>query len=581
MVGVGLLRSAEGEPVTKPIRCAICTRKSSEEGLEQDFNSLDAQYGVCSAYVASQASEGWRLLKDRYDDGGISGGTLERPALQRLLADIAAGRIDIVVVYKVDRLTRSLLDFAKLVEALDKAGTSFVSITQSFNTTTSMGRLTLNMLLSFAQFEREVTAERIRDKVAASKARGMWMGGSPPLGYEPNGRTLTVVDQDADLVRLIFQLYLDRGTVRDLCDELTRRRITKPVRISTTGRQHGGRPFGRGKPYALLANPVYIGRIRHKGVLHQGVLHQGLHSPIIDMPVWEAVQLQLQDHRQGSQHIRSATHRSLLAGKLVDADGHPLVASHASKGAQRYRYYISRNLQLGGDEAAGMRIPAIEIEKLVCDRLAVLLDDPIAIIGQIHSGAALPEHLTPVMAICRESADRLRGSDPVAIASLIEAIVQRIEVRQNGITIALNSGGIASLFKIEHQAEGARAIEIAIAVKLKRAGFALRLVLPNGTSALPQTDDRLLKTIATARGWWNQLTNDPTLRIADLAEANAMTESWVTRVLRLAFLDPAIVQQLIAGAAPASITFDSLSTPHGVPALWTAQRTLHQISIAR
>ena len=560
----------------KPVRCAIYTRKSSEEGLEQDFNSLDAQYGACSAYVASQASEGWVLLKDRYDDGGLSGGTLERPALQRLLTDIAAGKVDIVVVYKVDRLTRSLLDFARLVEALDKAGTSFVSITQSFNTTTSMGRLTLNMLLSFAQFEREVTAERIRDKLVASKARGMWMGGTPPLGYEPNGRSLAIVEEHADLVRLIFQLYPDLGTVRAVCDELDRRGIVKPIRLSKAGKQHGGRPFGRGELYALLSNPIYIGRIQHKGALYQG-----LHPAIIDMSVWEAAQEQLKDHRNGERHIRSAVHPSLLAGKLVDGDGQPLVASHASKGAQRYRYYVSRDLQLGDKNANGLRIPAAEIEQLVCARLALLFDDPVALMEQINPGHPLPDSIGNIIAICRDTAVVLRGSDLNAIAGVIATLVQQITVRRDGLTIALNAKGIMSLLKIVDRLDDAAKIEIAIPVKLKRVGFALRLVLPNGKAALPQTDDRLLMTIATAREWWKQLVANPKLRIADLAAANATTESWVTRVLRLAFLDPAIVQQIIAGTAPVALTFDSLRAPDAIPALWSAQRSLHQISIGR
>jgi site-specific DNA recombinase len=251
-------------PDTKTVRCAIYTRKSSEEGLEQDFNSLHAQREACAAYVASQASEGWQLLPGEYDDGGISGGTLERPALQRLLTDIAAGRIDIVVVYKVDRLTRSLLDFAKLVEKFDKAGTSFVSITQSFNTTTSMGRLTLNMLLSFAQFEREVTAERIRDKLAASKAKGMWMGGMPPLGYKADGRTLAIVEPHAAVVRDIYSRYLELGNVRLVDAQLRAEGVVVPKRKAGTGRAFGGAPFSRGQLYAILKNPIYVGDIPHK-----------------------------------------------------------------------------------------------------------------------------------------------------------------------------------------------------------------------------------------------------------------------------------------------------------------------------
>ncbi len=254
----------------RAVRCAIYTRKSSEEGLEQDFNSLHAQREACAAYVLSQASEGWVLLPGEYDDGGLSGGTLERPALQRLMADVAAGKVDIVVIYKLDRLTRSLLDFARLVEAFDQAGTSFVSITQSFNTTTSMGRLTLNMLLSFAQFEREVTAERIRDKIAASKAKGLWMGGIPPLGYEPDGRTLAIVEEHAALVRTIYARYQQLGTVRLVAQGLKAEGLTCPQRKTASGKPYGGRAFQRGQLYDILRNPIYTGRIAHRGELHQG-----------------------------------------------------------------------------------------------------------------------------------------------------------------------------------------------------------------------------------------------------------------------------------------------------------------------
>ncbi|RZI99090.1 MAG: DUF2924 domain-containing protein [Rubrivivax sp.] len=262
------------------VRCAIYTRKSSEEGLEQDFNSLDAQREACAAYVLSQASEGWQQLADHYDDGGISGGTLERPALQRLLADIEAGRIDIVVVYKVDRLSRSLFDFARLVEVFEKAGVSFVSVTQSFNTTTSMGRLTLNMLLSFAQFEREVTAERIRDKIAASTAKGMWMGGVPPLGYRPHGRSLAIVDEHAALVRDIFARYFALGNVRRVANALAADGVRRPLRTTSGGRSYGGGPFTRGPLYPMLRNATYAGRIPHRDKCYPGN-----HPPIID-PGW-------------------------------------------------------------------------------------------------------------------------------------------------------------------------------------------------------------------------------------------------------------------------------------------------------
>ena len=331
------------------VRCAIYTRKSSDEGLEQDFNSLDAQREACAAYVLSQASEGWQLIPEFYDDGGISGGTLERPALQRLLADVAERRIDIIVVYKVDRLTRSLLDFAKLVETLDKAGTSFVSVTQSFNTTTSMGRLTLNMLLSFAQFEREVTAERIRDKITASKAKGMWMGGTPPIGYRPDGRSLAIVESEAETVRLIYRRYLELGTVRQVETWLKAEGITTPARVRGSGATYGGRPFSRGHLYSILRSPIYAGDIPHKDKVYPGN-----HPAVIAREAWDAVQARLKSHVNGKRGVRAPT-ASLLAGRIVDAQCEPLLAVHASKTTKggsesskvRYRYYVSKALQHG------------------------------------------------------------------------------------------------------------------------------------------------------------------------------------------------------------------------------------------
>ena len=277
------------EQAKHPVRrCAVYTRKSSEEGLEQDFNSLHAQREACEAFIRSQAGEGWRLSKTHYDDGGISGGTMERPALQRLLDDIRAGLVDVVVVYKVDRLTRSLADFAKMVEIFDTNGVSFVAVTQQFNTTTSMGRLTLNVLLSFAQFEREVTGERIRDKIAASKRKGIWMGGTIPLGYDVCERRLVINETEADLVRQLYQRYLELGSVRLLKTELDQRGVLSKARRSCTGTKSGGKSFSRGALYELLSNPIYIGELRHKRERHPGQ-----HEPILERATWEQVQQRL------------------------------------------------------------------------------------------------------------------------------------------------------------------------------------------------------------------------------------------------------------------------------------------------
>jgi DNA invertase Pin-like site-specific DNA recombinase len=355
---------------SKVLRCGVYTRKSSEEGLDQAFNSLDAQREACEAYVKSQAGEGWRLAKACYDDGGLSGGTLERPALQRLLSDIEAGSIDIVVVYKVDRLTRSLPDFAKIVEVFDTHGVSFVSVTQAFNTTTSMGRLTLNMLLSFAQFEREVTGERIRDKIAASKRKGMWMGGFVPLGYDAKDRTLVVNESEAETVRKIFDLYLELGNVNQVKAHVDRLGLTTKLRTTQHGCMRGGRPLSRGYIYKLLGNPIYAGRIAHRGEVHDG-----LHDAIINCETWEAVQAKLASHTHERQSGKRAAQPSLLAGLIQDDQDGSMTPTHAVKSGRRYRYYISQSLTRGveGADQPGIRIPAHEVEVLVLKTLRKIL----------------------------------------------------------------------------------------------------------------------------------------------------------------------------------------------------------------
>jgi site-specific DNA recombinase len=358
----------------KTLRCAIYTRKSSEEGLEQDFNSLHAQREACEAYISSQRHEGWTALAAHYDDGGYSGGSMERPALRRLLADIAARQVDVLVVYKVDRLTRSLTDFAKIVEVFDAQQVSFVSVTQQFNTTSSMGRLTLNVLLSFAQFEREVTGERIRDKIAASKKKGLWMGGWVPIGYDRKDRTLIINKSEAEIVRTIFSLYLKLKNVRLVEAELDRRKIrTKPY-VATTGRVIGNRPFSRGHIYKILSCALYTGQIVHKGASHPGQ-----HPSIIDQATWDAVQAQL--GRNGAEHKTRANVRepSLLAGLLVDQTGNKFTTAHARKNGKQYRYYVAAGPEPKPKTQAGhspVRIAASEIEPLVLNALMGFLREP-------------------------------------------------------------------------------------------------------------------------------------------------------------------------------------------------------------
>src|SRR3981189_1916268 len=350
----------------KPVRCAIYTRKSTAPGLELEFNSLHAPRDACEAYIKSQASQGWKAMPQHYDDPAYSGGNLDRPALQQLLKDIDGGRIDVIVVYKIDRLTRSLADFAKLVEAFDAKSISFVAVTQQFNTTTSMGRLTLNVLLSFAQFEREVIGERIRDKIAASKKKGMWMGGVPPLGYQAQDRKLVIVESEAEIVHFIFRRYAELGAVGLLKHDLEAGSIQRRLRTSASGRLRGGKPFARGALYLMLQNRIYRGEIVHKEQSHPGE-----HTPIIDQPLWDAVQALLASN--AAERNSSSRHRqpSLLAGLLFDGDGNRMTPSHAVKKGTRYRYYVSGSLITKDrtENAAALRIPAAEIEQLVSDRV--------------------------------------------------------------------------------------------------------------------------------------------------------------------------------------------------------------------
>jgi DNA invertase Pin-like site-specific DNA recombinase len=342
----------------KRLRCAIYTRKSSDEGLEQEFNSLHAQREACEAFITSQRHEGWHELSAHYDDGGFSGGKMDRPALQRLLSDISAGKVDTVVVYKIDRLTRSLFDFAKIVEAFDAKGVSFVSVTQQFNTTTSMGRLTLNVLLSFAQFEREVTSERIRDKIAASKQKGMWMGGGVPLGYDAVNRKLRINAKEAKTVRLLFELYLKLGSVRQLQEECQRLGLKTQLRTMLDGRRSGGTAFSRGHLYLILSNPIYIGRIPHRGRSYEGE-----HDAIIDAETWDKVQAQFAANAGRKRGRASSKHPSLLAGLLFTAEGVPFTPSHAVNHGLRYRYYIERSLltpETAKEDKAGRQVDGSE-----------------------------------------------------------------------------------------------------------------------------------------------------------------------------------------------------------------------------
>jgi site-specific DNA recombinase len=555
------------------VRCAIYTRKSSEEGLEQEFNSLQAQREACEAFINSQRHERWVCKRAAYDDGGYSGATMDRPALQQLLADVKAGRVDTIVVYKIDRLTRSLADFAKIVEILDAKGASFVSVTQQFNTTTSMGRLTLNVLLSFAQFEREVIGERIRDKIAASKKKGMWMGGVPPLGYQAEDRKLVIVDSEAEIVRFIFRRYAELGSVRLLKDELEARSIHSRLRTSGAGRISGGKPFARGALYLMLQNRIYRGEI-----VHNQQSHLSEHKPIIDQPLWDAVQTQLASNaaqREGGKTRQS----SLLAGLLVDGDGNRMTPSHAIKKGTRYRYYVSGSLitKDRAENATGLRIPAAEIEQLVSDRVHRWLLDP----GSIYksTSARLPDSSMQQRLVARAAEIGKRWPE-LSVArkrAVLIALIERIEVRVDQIDIRLHPQRFNALLDIAATpSQGVTDDEteiLSVPVRLRRAGREIRMVI-DGTDpfTVAKPDGRLIKLLLRARRFNATLAKGEGVPFAAIAQQEGVSRSYFTRLVRLSYLAPDITQAILDGRQPHDLTAEKLLEHSRLPLAWHDQR---------
>src|SRR5258708_4307496 len=464
---------ATGRPRTAPMRCAIYTRKSSEEGLEQEFNSLDAQREACEAYIRSQRHEGWQCLPGMYDDGGISGATMERPSLIRLLSDIEAGAIDAVVVYKVDRLTRSLADFAKIVEAFDAQGVSFVSVTQQFNTTTSTGRLTSDMLLSFAQFEREVTGGRIRDKTAASKRRGMWMGGLPPLGYDVREKKLVVNEPEAERVRHIYRRYAALGSVLALKTELDRDGIRSKCRVDRFCRSFGAKPLARGALYLMLHTPLYRG----EGV-HKEASYPGEHPAIIDAALWETVQAKLAANRVARGNGEQADAPSLLAGVLYDETGARMSPTHSKKQGKRYRYYVSHALIKGRRGAAplGRRVPAGELEALVENRLAAFLSAGTEVYAAIEPEVTDATESSGLIARAAELARTWPEFPPAERRRMLLALLARADIHRDSIEIRFLARGLLSILRGENISmdrqppaeENPRTITWTLPVRLRR-----------------------------------------------------------------------------------------------------------------
>ena len=555
------------------VRCAIYTRKSSEEGLEQEFNSLQAQREACEAFIDSQRHEGWICLRTGYDDGGVSGATMDRPALQQLLADIAAGRIDTVVVYKIDRLTRSLADFAKIVEILDAKGASFVSVTQQFNTTTSMGRLTLNVLLSFAQFEREVIGERIRDKIAASKKKGMWMGGVPPLGYGVKDRKLVVIDSEAEIVRFIFRRYAELGSVRLLKDELEACGIKSKSWTSASGRLQGGKPFARGALYLMLQNRIYRGEVVHKEQSHPGE-----HPPIIDQPLWDAVQAQLAGNTAERNSGTRNRQPSLLAGMLFDGDGNRMTPSHAVKKGTRYRYYVSGSLITRDrtEDSAGLRIPAAEIEQLVSSRVHRWLLDPASICKSTAAGLADASTQQRLVARAAEIGKHWPELPVQRKRAVLTALIERIEVRVDQIDILLRPSRLSALLDAAATpSQGVNDDEtelLSVPVRLRRSGREIRMVVDRTDPFDAKLDARLIKLLLRACRFHATLVNSECVPFAVLAEREGVSRSYFTRLVRLSYLAPDITQAILDGRQPPDLTAEKLLEHSRLPLAWPDQR---------
>jgi DNA invertase Pin-like site-specific DNA recombinase len=513
-------------------RCAIYTRKSTDEGLEHAFNSLDAQREACAAYILSQAHEGWEQVQEHYDDGGWSGGSMVRPGLKQLLSDVAAGKVNVIVVYKVDRLTRSLADFARIVDTLDKAGASFVSVTQAFNTTNSMGRLTLNVLLSFAQFEREVTSERIRDKVAASKKKGMWMGGPVPLGYKLGDRKLIIEDDEAEIVRSIYRRYRELRSVTKLVDELAREDVRTKVRHYKRGRTVGGVHFGRGSLSQLLQNPIYSGRVNYLGNLHDGE-----HAAIISAEDWEEVQQILATNRHQRRLGKQVRYPSLLTGLIIDPDGRPMTPVSTHKGSRRYHYYVTR-LAPGETKTPPWRVAAGEIDRALLNCVGHSL--------RSHERAREPGQLMSD----RELADELPGfSVPEQRKVLLKRRV-RAQLEATNLRITIGDDVQAS---------------VSLPLRMVHRGNELKLVLENGTLTAP--DAVLVKLVALAMSARKSLGS---------GEADPLTSHYSKRhlwqLLRISFLAPDIIAAIVEGEQPPSLTGRLLLRVTNLPLDWAGQR---------
>ena len=574
------------------LRCAIYTRKSSEEGLEQDFNSLDAQREACEAYIAPQSSLRWKLVSKAYDDGGISGGTMKRPALQEFLEDISKGLVDVIVVYKIDRLTRSLMDFARMVDIFDGRGVSFVSVTQQFNTTTSMGRLTLNVLLSFAQFEREVTGERIRDKIAASKKKGMWMGGKVPLGYKVEDRKLLIEPKEAETVRYLFRQYLELGSVTKLVEDAKANGLAGRVVHQKNGIVRTTKPFGRGNLYHLLSSPIYIGKVTHK---HE--IYEGQHAAIIDQELWDKVQAKLKTNSVNRRLGTNTKSRNLLTSLIFDEAGNRLTTSNANKKGVRYSYYVStqktrnekhesnsdNNAVSCGNESEKVktdwRIPAQELDQIVLKIINDNLTDPIKLGAMFPSSKLTIEQHQTFTRSAGKLVTELNNDSPAQQRKLLSSIIKRVELHYDKIALDIRINGLVNQLGMDinnlQDTNHSNAIHrIEVPYQLKKRGVEAKLIIGQAKLHEPKHDQQLIMFIAKAHDLMNKLKNGSAKTIAQLAETEPQSASQISRMLQFTFLAPDIIESILTGTQPADLTAENLRRLSYIPHIWNEQKEL-------
>jgi site-specific DNA recombinase len=561
------------------LRCAVYTRKSSEEGLEQSFNSLDAQRESCEAFIMSQRQEGWRVIPEHYDDVGCSGGNMERPALKRLLRDVEVGKVNVIVVYKVDRLTRSLADFAKIVEALDTKRVSFVSVTQQFNTTSSMGRLTLNILLSFAQFEREVTGERIRDKIAASKKKGMWMGGQTPLGYDLQGRKLVPHTVESTLVRTIFTRYLELGCVITLASHLRKEGVKTKLWTTKRGEQRGGRGFAKGHLYYLLRNRLYIGEIRHREQWYTGE-----HEGIIPRELWDQVQASLDGNARTRRNELEKRGSSLLTGLIWDGEGNRLTPSFTVKRGRRYRYYVSQQVLNGTvDEPSVVspgRFPAHELEARVLERVQTLLRSDAEIFDALGRDKTSPTAVHRILEGAKKVGAQLM-SGSTKPRDLLTSFLRKVVVHNDHIELLIATKRLRELVfgdKPDGDKDGGNTpsvendiLSLTIeARRMKRDGIVHVVVPPSGTEVGRHPRAALVKAVVRGHAWHQRLLEGGQVDLKALAQQTGLTPTYVRNVLGFAFLAPDIVEAILEGRQPQALKFAQLYK--GIPLSWIEQR---------